>query len=572
MGWETGQKPVIRSFQDFSNIARARANATLRVDSATGHVRVTDRENPFQRMITWVRDKLGRRSQPPSAQTRTEEVRGAYNRFLKAVAEERRYQDQLRWLEDALAPDIMVDDPKPLTTRRIRDLTERLEGRTPGGAETRTVADYFSGRAGSNGLKHMLEDRIAAWPLLEAADFELAEHELDKLSAAIHDAIMAKFHTGRQEVSQQQARRIAAGLVDETLAGYGGAPPASRSPSAATEVRADVTTGTTARDAGESPAGATTPPGASQDAGEALAGATVLPDAPPGTPSDLPPGYREHSAPDRLPGAGGNTAATRAATGAPDPAQPGAGNTDAEQPPGRTGVSAPLRRSFVRNTIKQLRGRGKTFAAPLPRAAEDRPEAGSAATGAAPRPAGKPGEKYRERAVDVAPTPAAPEPAGNQGAGAKRRPSMRLGGARRSTRLADSVRPSVRKDGGKQPEVIDQQRLSDYLKDIELPRDVRAAVKRLVRDGSVRNYRELFGAVNEATFEWACKNRMWNWYGEALKGQDIPLPRGKNKVLPPDLLEQLRSNVVNDGEALDYPNFKRQVRLMVGKYVLGQPL
>ena len=38
---EIDQKPVTHSFQDFSNIARARSEATLHVDSRTGQIQVT---------------------------------------------------------------------------------------------------------------------------------------------------------------------------------------------------------------------------------------------------------------------------------------------------------------------------------------------------------------------------------------------------------------------------------------------------------------------------------------------------------------------------------------------------
>ncbi|MDE0284828.1 MAG: hypothetical protein OXN26_09810 [Gammaproteobacteria bacterium] len=561
MVWEIGQRPVTRSFEDFSNIARARADATLHVDSATGQLRVTDRENPFQRAITWVRDSLHLQSRPPAAQTGTEEVRGAYNRFLQAVAAERRYQEQLPWLEDVLAPEIMVDNPKPLTTRRIRDLTTRLEELARNGADTRLVADYFSGREGGSGLHNVLEDRIASRPALEQAGFKLSGAETDTLSGAIHDGIMAEFRNNQQEVSRQEAGSIAARLVDATLDAH--------------EQRLLAT----------HPAFATVAV-TEQETDVVPAGANAL------------PGNKEHGAGDNAPGIDNKAApvftpapgsgATDEATPAPAPdttqsvdkppdkpadkprAKDVAPEETSRQQP-RAAESEPMRRSFIRRTIKQLRGRRSTFSAPAKQAPGERTEPGPAAAGASAQAGGKVEEKHRERPVDVPAAPAGPEPADKTGAKPRRSIRLGRGGAGRSSALAGSARPS-RKDDEKRGGVIDKQRLSGYLKDVDLPRDVRAAVKILVRDGSVRNYGELFEAVNKATFEWACENRMQTWYGEALKGQGITAPRGKNRELPAELLAQVRTNVVSDREVLDYPGFKQQVRSMIGKYVLGQPL
>ena len=606
MVWEIGRKPVTRNFEDFSNIARARVDATLHVDRATGQIRVTDRENPFQRVVTWVRDNLHLRPQPPTAQAGTEEVRGAYNRFLQAVAAEHRYQEQLPWLEDTLAPELMVADPKPLTTRKIRDLTARLEELARDGAETRVAADYFSGREGSNCLNNMLEEGIEGRPALEHAGFRLSGAEADKLSGAIHDEIMAAFRTNQQEVSRQQADGIAARLVDATLAEHEtrllAAHPPSGAATAGAQGTSDVPDETTALPGNKENGAGDDAPGIDHKAASMLTAAHA-PDTTQPAPRDVTPEATSRREPQagvseplrrsfvrktikqlwgrrktftapaqQAPGTGSTNASTAART--PDITQPVNKDVAPEEASRRepqAGVSEPLRRSFVRRTIKQLRGRRKTFTAPARQAPGGRTETGPAATGAAERSAGEVEGKYRERSVDVPPTPAGPEQTDESGA--IRRRSIRLGrgSARRSSKLAGSVRPS-RKDDGKKGVAVDKQRLSDYLKDIELPRDVRAAVKILVKDGSIRNYGELFEAVNKATFEWACKNRMLTWYGEALKGQGIPKPRGSNRELPADLLAQVRTNVVSDREVLDYPGFKRQVRSMIGKYVLGQSL
>ena len=109
-----------------SSLARFRADATLRVDSATGHVRVTDRENPFRRVITWVRDALGLRSRD-AVETEKGEIRAAYNRFFKSIAQDLRYRELAPALQETLAARITGNNPKPLTVRAARKIMADLE-------------------------------------------------------------------------------------------------------------------------------------------------------------------------------------------------------------------------------------------------------------------------------------------------------------------------------------------------------------------------------------------------------------------------------------------------------------
>ena len=109
-----------------SSLARFRADATLRVDSATGQIRVTDRKNPFQRVVTWVRDALGLRSKD-AVELEKNEIRGAYNRFFTSVADDLRYRKQTPALQEMLAPRIIGNNPKPLSVRMVRKILTDLE-------------------------------------------------------------------------------------------------------------------------------------------------------------------------------------------------------------------------------------------------------------------------------------------------------------------------------------------------------------------------------------------------------------------------------------------------------------
>ncbi|MCY4154396.1 MAG: hypothetical protein OXF58_03585 [Gammaproteobacteria bacterium] len=586
MVWELGQKPITRNFEDFTNIARARADATLHVDGATGQLRVTDRENPFQRMITWVRDKLHAQSQPGLAQTRHEEVRGAYNRFLQAVSAEHRYRELTPWLEDTLGADIMAADPKPLTTRKIRDLTMRLDELARNGAETRLVADYFSGREGNNSLQHILEDEIAQRPALAQANFELSGAEVERLSDTIHAAIMTKFRTDRQEVGRQDGSSIAAQRVNETLAAHeqrllaahavaNATQTATRQPDTVVPEALPPDTGTASRDAGQNR-------GDGGVGGGDQAVVTGAPDrAAPVQQNDLKQDTASvaQNTPARsfarrtikqMSGRFKTFTNSRqrpadARSGSATVSMDAASRSDsadvtATQPPRQkpqTHADEPLRRSFIRRKVTHARQRLKSFSGPVEQPhSRDKPQPDGGA-----QPEGKVNE-------GGAGSPGAEQTGSRAPESTLRRSfSLRRGSARRRSKLAASARPSAHRE---RSVTIDKARLAGYLKDIELPKDVRGAVKVLVRDGSVRNYQELFEAVNKATFEWACANRLRGWYGEALKGQNIT--HGKNQDAPADLVAALRARMVSDREALDYPNFKQQARLLIGKFVLGQPL
>ncbi|MDE0284829.1 MAG: hypothetical protein OXI88_17155 [Gammaproteobacteria bacterium] len=109
-----------------SDLARFRADATLSVDSATGQLRVTDRKNPFQRAITWVRDALRLRSKD-AVELEKNETRAAYNRFFASVADELGYREQLPALQETLAANIIGNNPKPLSVRTVRKIMGGLE-------------------------------------------------------------------------------------------------------------------------------------------------------------------------------------------------------------------------------------------------------------------------------------------------------------------------------------------------------------------------------------------------------------------------------------------------------------
>ena len=120
-----------------SSLARFRADATLRVDSATGQLRVTDRKNPFQRVVTWVRDALGLRSKD-AVDLEKNEIRGAYNRFFTSVADDLHYREQTPALQETLAPHIIGNNPKPLSVRMVRTIMADLEQSAPRGTAPRS--------------------------------------------------------------------------------------------------------------------------------------------------------------------------------------------------------------------------------------------------------------------------------------------------------------------------------------------------------------------------------------------------------------------------------------------------
>ena len=122
--------------------AADRPNAIVEVDLKSAQVKVRD-NHVFNRAITWLR----RRFSPSSS--RDTATGAVHNRFLQAIADRRSGYDSgdVNRARELLADDVL--ERKPLSSRRIREVLDDLDGRSSATTRiNRRVAAYFHDEVG----------------------------------------------------------------------------------------------------------------------------------------------------------------------------------------------------------------------------------------------------------------------------------------------------------------------------------------------------------------------------------------------------------------------------------------
>ena len=122
--------------------AADRPNAIVEVDLKSARVKVRD-NHVFNRAITWLR----RRFSPGSS--RDTATGAVHNRFLQAIADHRSGYDSgdVNRARELLADDVL--ERKPLSSRRIREVLDDLDGRSSATTRiNRRVAAYFHDEVG----------------------------------------------------------------------------------------------------------------------------------------------------------------------------------------------------------------------------------------------------------------------------------------------------------------------------------------------------------------------------------------------------------------------------------------
>ena len=129
------------NIEDF-RAAADRPNAVVEVDLKSARVKVRD-NHVFNRAITWLR----RRFSPSSS--RDAATGAAHNRFLQAIADRRSGYDSgdVNRARELLTDDVL--ERKPLSSRRIREVLDDLDGRSSATTRiNRRVAAYFHDELG----------------------------------------------------------------------------------------------------------------------------------------------------------------------------------------------------------------------------------------------------------------------------------------------------------------------------------------------------------------------------------------------------------------------------------------
>ena len=122
--------------------AADRPNAILEVDLKSARVKVRN-NHVFNRAVTWLRRRFSPNSMRDAA------TDAAHNRFLQAIADRRSGYDSgdVNRAQELLSDDVL--ERKPLSSRRIREVLDDLDGRSDATTRiNRRVAAYFLEQTG----------------------------------------------------------------------------------------------------------------------------------------------------------------------------------------------------------------------------------------------------------------------------------------------------------------------------------------------------------------------------------------------------------------------------------------
>ena len=168
------------------------------LDTKSDELRVR-RQTFMNRAVDWIRERVS-----PNPLAKTERT-VPLNRFLRAIAQSPAYDSgDVSRAEAMLSVDLL--NGKPLTTRRIAEVIEDLDGRsTPTMRDNRTTATWMATR----GVEQRLREQSAEAP---------SEAEGSALGGRIERAIHQAGGDGRRKVSFNEASAITHGVVDAFLA------------------------------------------------------------------------------------------------------------------------------------------------------------------------------------------------------------------------------------------------------------------------------------------------------------------------------------------------------------------
>ena len=105
----------------------------------------------------------------------------------------------------------------------------------------------------------------------------------------------------------------------------------------------------------------------------------------------------------------------------------------------------------------------------------------------------------------------------------------------------------------------------EELKKTNLPPDVKAEVKKLIKSGDIANFEGFVKQVNGKTFDWILKNRIGRWYYEALQRSGVAV--GKEVEVPGPLIDSVEQAISDHPYLVEYPNVKVKARELISAYI-----
>ena len=185
--------------------AADRPNAIVEVDLKSARVKVRD-NHVFNRAITWLR----RRFSPNSL--RDAATGAVHNRFLQAIADRRSGYDSgdVSRARELLADDVL--ERKPLSSRRIREVLDDLDGRSNATTRiNRRVAAYFHDEVG-------ITNTLAARDLAADSRDELAGNAESSDSGEVDAGPPSRADYPDVSATTSESGTAREGVMAETLA------------------------------------------------------------------------------------------------------------------------------------------------------------------------------------------------------------------------------------------------------------------------------------------------------------------------------------------------------------------
>ena len=213
------------NLQKFEHIAHSNRDATVRLDTRTGQLRV-DGKGFFRRAVRWVQDRWDARS--GNVPDRSAERYGAYNAFLRAIANDFYAQNDVKGIESRFLTDTFLE--QDLSTRSIRQVLDHLhQSDFSARRNIIRVANYVSGQKNASGeqigtyFSRTLAEKIGERPVLDAAGYSMNDEQRAALGQKILDAVMEKIDAGDKArfatlyETMGMGHAVADGLIDAAL-------------------------------------------------------------------------------------------------------------------------------------------------------------------------------------------------------------------------------------------------------------------------------------------------------------------------------------------------------------------
>ncbi len=127
------------------------------------------------------------------------------------------------------------------------------------------------------------------------------------------------------------------------------------------------------------------------------------------------------------------------------------------------------------------------------------------------------------------------------------------------SRLKPKKVPEVRDVGSEyRTSLTDVKTLSQRLQSLNLPREVRSEMRRLIAERHVTTLEELTRRTNRNTATWIEDNRIGKWYMEGLENAGMSVP--KRGTVPQQLVDAIVSSVATRDSLYDYNDVKSFAR------------